>query len=102
MIKNMNFNDANFELNSHKECLRRPHWPDGDFITAREPDTVPLEVIPKMRSLTESAKHIVLSRKEPLKFTNQVTYINASNEATDYQFTIEDINASDWETIKTV
>ena len=55
MIKNMNFNDARFELGSHKECIKRSEWPDDEFLYEQENYYTPGNVLESVIHIPDSA-----------------------------------------------
>lgn len=74
---------------------------DGKCITKQIPADIPSEIIPKMQSLSDDAKKVVLnSGDRQVHYRTQVIQITTQkgkpNVATYYVPTWEDIFADDW------
>lgn len=83
------------------KCFARTSWDERRVITKQIPADIPSEVIPKMQSLSNDAKTLVLSQGDrQMHYRTQVIQIKISashaNIATYYVPTWEDIFADDW------
>lgn len=93
----MSFGEAIAAL-KNGECVRRKSFDEGVIITKQVPSVIPEDIIPKMTSLNERTKHIILSTCKNIKYNNQLLAINLlSGDAEQYAPSIKDINAKDWE-----
>ena len=77
---------------------------NGKFITMQIPADIPNDIIPKMQSLNDGAKAILVTVGDcQIHYRNQVLMINKvdgeKNIATYYTPTWEDIFADDWTTV---
>lgn len=83
-----------------KAC-RRNGWNDkGLFIVKQVPSHIDSENIPKLWSLPQSAKDILMSRENPhIDYTNQMLIINPDSRADSWVPSSSDIFAEDWEIV---
>lgn len=82
-------------------AMRREKWEEGKFIAMQVGTRVPSDIIPKMTSLSNSAKDILISRNAPyIEYRQQILLIDAGNRATNYIPSMEDTFAPDWEILK--
>lgn len=92
----MNFNQV-IDALKNGECVRRKNW-NSKIITKQVPSVIPEEVIPRMTSLNERTKHIILCTCKNIKYNNQLLMIDLeTGDAEQYAPPISDINAEDWE-----
>ena len=96
----MNFGDA---INCLKAGLavRRKGWNGkGLFIIKQVPAHITGDIIPKMQSLPQSAKNILMSRENPhIDYTNQMLIINPDGRADSWVPSSSDVFAEDWEVV---
>lgn len=94
----MNFGGA---INCLKAGLavRRMSWVcDGIFIVKQIPRRIDADIIPGMQSLPQSAKDILMRRKDShIYYTNQLLLIHQSGRADSWTASSSDIFAEDWE-----
>lgn len=82
-------------------AVRRKSWNGkGLFIVKQVPSHIGGDIIPKMRSLPQSAKDILMSRENPhIDYTNQMLIINPDGKADSWVPSSSDIFAKDWEVV---
>lgn len=82
-------------------AVRRKSWNDkGLFIVKQVPSHIGGDIIPKMQSLPQSAKDILMSRENPhIDYTNQMLIINPDGKADSWVPSSSDIFAKDWEVV---
>lgn len=99
-MKKKNYYDygQTLELLQIGNSMRRKAWEEGKFITMQMGTRVPSDVIPKMTSLSNTAKDILISRNaQYIEYKEQILLVNAKNQATNYIPSMEDTFAPDWE-----
>lgn len=76
-------------------AVRRKSWNDkGLFIVKQVPSHIGGDIIPKMQSLPQSAKDILMSRENPhIDYTNQMLIINTDGKADSWVPSSSDIRA---------
>lgn len=99
-IRSMDFKQVIDGLKEGK-CFYRMAWDERRVITKQIPADIPSEIIPKMQSLSDNAKTLVLSQGDrQIHYRTQVIQIkvgaSGANIATYYVPTWEDIFADDW------
>ena len=82
-------------------AVRREGWNDKDmFVVKQVPSHITGDIIPKMQSLPQSAKTILMSRENPhIDYTNQMLIINPDGRADSWVPSVSDIFAEDWEIV---
>lgn len=82
-------------------AVRRAGWNGKDlFIVKQVPSHITGDIIPKMQSLPQSAKDILMSRKNPhIDYTNQMLIINPDGRADSWVPSSFDVFAEDWEVV---
>lgn len=87
-------------LKEGKAC-RRSGWNGKDmFIVKQVPSHIEGDIIPKIQSLPQSAKDILMSRENPhIDYTNQLLLIQKSGRADSWTASSSDIFADDWEVL---
>lgn len=82
-------------------AIRRAGWNGkGLFVVKQVPSHIEGDVIPKMQSLPQSAKDILMSRENPhIDYTNQMLIINPDGRADSWVPSSSDVFAEDWEVI---
>ena len=77
-----------------KACRRNGK---GLFIVKQVPSHIEGDIIPKMQSLPQSAKNILMKRENPhIDYTNQMLIINPNGRADSW---VPDVFAEDWEVV---
>lgn len=97
-VMNMTFGNA---LNQciNNVCICRKSKLE-EIITAQVPAEITEDIIPKMTSLNDNTKEILLATCKKIKYHNQFLKINLkTGEATQYIPTSEDMCANDWCTV---
>lgn len=82
-------------------AVRRAGWNGkGLFIVKQVPSHIEGDIIPKMQSLPQSAKNILMSRENPhIDYTNQMLIINPDGRADSWVPSVSDVFAEDWEVV---
>lgn len=80
-------------------AVRRAGWNGkGLFVVKQVPAHIAADIIPNMQSLPQSAKDIIMARKEPhIDYTNQMLIINPDGRADSWVPSSSDVFAEDWE-----
>ena len=83
-------------------AVRRKGWNGkGMFIVKQIPSHIEGGIIPKMQSLPQSAKNILLSRENAhIDYTNQMLIINPDGRADSWVPSVSDVFAEDWEIVE--
>ena len=82
-------------------AVRRAGWNGkGLFVVKQVPSHITADIIPNMQSLPQSAKDIIMARKEPhIDYTNQMLIINPDGRADSWVPSSSDVFAEDWELV---
>lgn len=81
-------------------AISRAVWRSEKFVVKQVPSHITADIIPKMQSLPQVAKDILMSRKNPyIDYTNQLLIIHSDGQADSWQPTPEDIFAVDWKLV---
>ena len=80
-------------------AVRRKGWNGkGMFVVKQIPSHITSDIIPKMQSLPQSAKNILMSRENShIDYTNQMLIIKTDGRADPWVPSVSDIFADDWE-----
>lgn len=80
-------------------AVRRAGWNGkGLFVVKQVPSHITADIIPNMQSLPQSAKDIIMARKEPhIDYTNQMLIVNPDGRADSWVPSSSDVFAEDWE-----
>ena len=99
-VKGINFGEV-IEALKTGLAVRRKGWNGkGLFIVKQVPSHITIDIIPNMQSLTQSAKSILMSRKNPhIDYTNQMLIINPDGRADSWVPSVSDVFAEDWEVV---
>lgn len=83
-------------------AVRRTGWNGkGLFVVKQIPAHITEEIIPKMQSLPQSAKDLVMKGKKFIDYTSQCLIINENTgKADSWVPSISDVFAEDWEIVK--
>lgn len=82
-------------------AVRRGGWNGkGLFVVKQVPSRITADIIPNMQSLPQSAKDIIMARKEPhIDYSNQMLIINPDGRADSWIPSSSDVFAEDWELV---
>lgn len=82
-------------------AIRRAGWNGkGLFVVKQIPAHITEEIIPKMQSLPQSAKDIIMSRENKvIDYTSQMLIINPDGRADSWVPSVSDVFAEDWEIV---
>lgn len=95
-----NFGTA-IELLKAGKMVQRAGWNGkGMFIVKQIPATIGLDIIPKMQSLPQSVKDYLVSKQQPISYTNQMLIVNADGRADSWVPSSSDVFAEDWSVIE--
>lgn len=80
-------------------AIRRSGWNgEGLFVVKQIPARITGDIIPKMQSLPQSAKDILMKREIPhINYTNQMLIVNPDGRADSWIPSSSDVFAADWE-----
>lgn len=99
IIMNMNFSNAFVECTKNDKIIGRKSELKY-IITAQIPAIIDEEVIPKLMSLNNNVKELLLSTCKRIHYHNQMLKINLNTgEAEQYIPNAEDLFALDWQVI---
>lgn len=93
----MDFGKAIIALKQGK-AIQRSGWNGkGLFVVKQIPASISADIIPKMQSLPQSAKDILMSRENPhIDYTNQMLIVNPDGRADSWVPSSSDVFAEDW------
>lgn len=96
----MNFGNA-IEALKQGDAIRRRGWNGkGLFVIKQVPAHIESDIIPKMQSLPQSAKDLILSGKGFIDYTSQcLIYNENTGRADSWVPSISDVFAEDWEIV---
>lgn len=99
-VKGMSFGEV-IEALKVGLAVRRKGWNGkGLFVVKKIPAHIEGDIIPKMQSLPQSAKYILMSRENPcIDYTNQMLIINPDGRADSWVPSSSDVFAEDWEVV---
>lgn len=99
-VKGMSFGEV-IEALKVGLAVRRKGWNGkGLFVVKQVPSHIEGDIIPKMQSLPQSAKDILMSRENPcIDYTNQMLIINPDGRADSWVPSSSDVFAEDWEVV---
>ena len=92
----MNFGLIIEALKQGKLAQREGWTGKGMFIMKQIPAEIGLDIIPKMQSVQQSAKDILINRGTTLKYENQMLIIKEDGTADSWVPSSSDIFAEDW------
>lgn len=100
-IDEMDFGNAIKALKLGK-AIRRKGWNGkGLFVVKQVPAHIESDIIPKMQSLPQSAKDLILAGKGFVDYTSQCLIYNENNGRADsWVPSISDVFAEDWEVVE--
>ena len=80
--------------------LNFPKIFETSFVVKQVPAHITADIIPNMQSLPQSAKDIIMARKEPhIDYTNQMLIVNPDGRADSWVPSSSDVFAEDWELV---
>lgn len=81
-------------------AISRAVWRSEKFVVKQVSSIITADIIPKMQSLPQVAKDILMSRENPhIGYANQMLIIHPDGQADSWQPTPEDIFAVDWKLV---
>lgn len=96
----MDFGKAIIALKQGKAIQREGWNGKGLFVVKQIPASINADIIPKMQSLPQSAKDILMSRENPhIDYTNQMLIVNPDGRADSWVPSSSDLFAEDWRVI---
>lgn len=90
------FGGALLALKAGKLVAREGWNGKGMFIAKQILATIGLDIIPKMQSLPQAAKDMMVQRNQPISYTNQMLIVNADGRADSWVPSSSDCFAEDW------
>ena len=99
-VKGMSFGEVIEALRAGL-AVRRNGWNcKGLFVVKQVPSHITGDIIPKIQSLPQIAKDILMSREDPhIDYTNQMLIINPDGRADSWVPSSSDVFAVDWEVV---
>lgn len=84
------------------EAVQRSGWNGkGLFVVKQVPAHITEDIIPKMQSLPQRAKDLILaSENKYIDYTNQMLIINPNGRADSWVPSSSDVFAEDWQIVK--
>lgn len=76
--------------------ITRHSWNDGSCIFKQIPAEIDLDIIPKMQSVPDSVKDMLMSKKITLKYKNQLARLEEDGTVNSWSPSVADIFADDW------
>ena len=100
-VRSLTFGDA-VELLKKGHALRRSGWNGKNlFVIKQVPAHIESDIIPKMQSLPQSAKDLILNGKGFIDYTSQCLIYNGNTgQADSWVPSISDVFADDWEIVE--
>ena len=100
-LHQMSFGDA-IEILKQGGAIRRSGWNDKGFMVFKQvPAHIESDVIPKMQSIPQSAKDLILKGKGFIDYTSQcLIYNENTGRADSWVPSISDVFAEDWEIVQ--
>ena len=96
----MDFGKAIIALKQGKAIQREGWNGKGLFVVKQIPASINADIIPKMQSLPQSAKDIIMLRENPhIDYTNQMLIVNPDGRADSWVPSSSDVFAEDWRVI---
>ena len=92
----MNFGKAIEALKEGKLVAREGWNGKGMFVMKQIPAEIGLDIIPRMQSVQQSAKDVLINRGTTLKYENQMLIIKLDGTADSWVASSSDIFAEDW------
>ena len=100
LLKQFDFGTAIKFLEAGVAICRSGWNGNGLFVVKQIPAHITGDIIPKMQSLPQSAKNILMSREDPhIDYTNQMLIINPNGRADSWVPSSSDVFAEDWEVV---
>lgn len=94
-----NFGEAIEALKQGKLITRSGWNGKGMFIVKQIPAVIGIEIIPKMQSLPQAAKDILIVRNQSINYENQMLIVNSLGKADSWVPSSSDCFAEDWQVI---
>ena len=96
MQQNKTFGDA-IEALKEGKLVARDRWNGkGMFVMKQIPAEIGLDIIPRMQSVQQSAKDVLINRGTTLKYENQMLIIKLDGTADSWVPSSSDVFAEDW------
>lgn len=95
----MDFSDA-LALLKEGRILTRSAWDMGVVVFRQVPQSINVQVIPRMTSLPEKAKELILNNTAFINYNSQCLLFNfQTGEANSWAPSVDDIFAHDWQVV---
>jgi len=92
----LTFGEAIEVLKAGKLVARLGWNGKGMFIVKQIPSVIGIEIIPKMQSLPQSVKDVLIERSQPITYESQMLIINSNGRADSWVPSSSDVFAEDW------
>ena len=90
------FGDAIEALKQGKRISRTGWNGKGMFVFKQIPAEIGLDIIPKMQSVPQSVKDVMIEKGITLKYSNQMAIVNAEGRVDSWVASSSDTLAEDW------
>ena len=82
-------------------CLARSGWNGGNlFVCKQVPCHIPSVIVPKLQSLPDSAKTLLLNTNSTIKYNNQCLIVNlVTGDVNSWVPSSSDLFATDWKIV---
>lgn len=98
-MNNLNFGQAIEALKAGKRVARTGWNGKGMFVVKQIPAVIGIDIIPRMQSLPDSAKDVLVDRGQSIRYENQMLIIDADGRADSWVPSSSDCFAEDWMTL---
>ena len=96
----MNFQEALKAMNEGHAVRRTNDWPRNYVVFAQIPQFVNKDIIPKMTSVPETVKDLIMNNSQCISYHDQCIMLDVETGSAEYFVpTIKNCNADDWEIV---
>lgn len=96
----MDFQEALFYMNRGYAVRRTTDWDSNYVVFAQIPQIINKDIIPKMTSVPESVKNLILANSKKISYHDQYIMLNVKTGSAEYFIpTIKNCNTDDWEIV---
>lgn len=99
-LQGLSFGTAIEALKAGKLITRSGWNGKGMFIVKQIPSVIGIEIIPRIQSLPQSVKDVLIEREQPICYESQMLIINSLGRADSWVPSSSDCFAEDWQIIE--
>ena len=96
MMTNLNYGQAIEALKEGQRIAREGWNGKGLFVYKQIPAEIGLHIIPKMQSVPQAVKDVMVKTGTTLNYTNQMAIVNANGRVDSWVASSSDTFAEDW------